>query len=90
MGMRFKVEPRDVPAEAAARRLGVDLSGFTERLPDLLTRGFPAPDATTGNFDLKAIDAWMDKRSGLGGIAAPAARDAASVVDERIRAMRHG
>lgn len=88
--MRFKVDPRDVPAEAAARRLGVDLSDFMDRLPDLLARGFPSPDPTTHNYDLKAIDAWMDRRSGLGALSTPIAKDAASVVAKRLEALHHG
>lgn len=84
MTIRFKVDPRDVPAEAAARRLGIALADFAERLPDLLARGFPAADPTTGNFDLKAIEAWMDRRSGLGVIAAPRARDANEIVPDRL------
>ena len=42
--MRFRVEPRDVPAEAAARRLGLSVAVFKEKLPDLYRRGFPKPD----------------------------------------------
>lgn len=88
--MRFRVDPRDVPAASAARRLGVALPAFEESLPDLIARGFPSPDPTTGNFDLKAIDAWMDRRSGLGPLASPVARDAAAVVGDRIAEMRRG
>lgn len=38
---------------------------FDAALPRLRARGFPAPDPDTGCYDLKAIDAWMDARSGL-------------------------
>ena len=31
-------------------------------LPGLLARGFPAADATTGNYDLDAIDLWRRQR----------------------------
>ena len=89
-GIRFKVDPRDVPAVVAARRLGLSLDVFNGRLPDLLARGFPPPDPTTGNFDLKAIDAWMDQRSGLGMIPQPVARDATAVGMSRIAEMGHG
>jgi hypothetical protein len=60
--MRFRVEPRDVPPDMAARRLGQTLAEFEVVLPNLLARGFPEPDRDTGNFDL---DATM-----LGGEAA--------------------
>jgi hypothetical protein len=54
-----------VPAEKAARRLHLTLAEFDAKLPELLARGFPRPDPTTGMFDLKAIEAWQDARSGL-------------------------
>lgn len=87
--MRFKVDPRDVPAEAAARRLGVAVRVFLERLPNLIARGFPAPDPDTGNFDLDAVDRWCDGRHPhlFGALSAPAARDAKSVVAGRIAAL---
>lgn len=86
--IRFPVQPRDVPAVKAARRLHLTLGEFQARLPRLIQRGFPRPDPDTGNFDLKAIDAWMDQRSGLsspdrltGDVSASDARD---LVSERL------
>lgn len=70
--MRFRVDPRDVPADKAARRLHLSPAEFARALPSLLDRGFPCPDPTTGMYDLKAIDEWMDRRhAGLTGPAAP-------------------
>ncbi len=60
--IRYPVEPRDVPAVKAARRLHLTLSEFQEMQSDLFSRGFPRPDPTTGNFDLVEIDRWMDGR----------------------------
>jgi hypothetical protein len=60
--MRFRVEPGDVPPEAAGRRLGLTAEQFHQKLPELLQRGFPPPDRTTGNFDLAAIDQWRMRR----------------------------
>jgi hypothetical protein len=60
--IRFRVEPRDVPIEKAARRLHLTKRQFGKILSELFSRGFPPPDATTGMFYLKAIDAWMDER----------------------------
>lgn len=60
--IRFIVEPRDVPPEKAARRLGLSLDRFEELLPRLLSRGFPPSDPDTGNYDLDAIDAWRSGR----------------------------
>ncbi len=91
MAIRFHVEPRDAPAAMAARKLGLTEVRFNECLPDLLARGFPSPDPTTGHFDLKAIDAWQDRRSGL-AIAIPEtmAKDATSVVGARLAGMGRG
>ena len=63
--IRFAVEPRYVPQVKAARRLHLTGSEFSAALEALLDEGFPAPCPITGHFDLKAIDAWMDKRAGL-------------------------
>jgi hypothetical protein len=60
--MRFSVEARDIPPEVAARRLGLTLDQFREKLPALLQRGFPAADPTTGNYCLEAIDQWRMRR----------------------------
>src|SRR5450631_2792594 len=62
--IRFRVDPRDVPAEKAARRLHLTPAEFGAKLPALLIRGFPGPDPTTGMFDLAAIDQWMTARHG--------------------------
>ena len=90
--MRFRVEPRDVPAEVAARRLGKSLAEFNAMLPNLLTRGFPRPDPDTHNFDLHAIDRWCDSRHAhLFGVGtAMQARDAGEVATDRIAKMRKG
>lgn len=56
--MRVRVEPRDVPPEAAGRRLGLTLKDFNEKLSNLIARGFPRPDPDSGNFDIVAADRW--------------------------------
>ena len=90
--MRFRVEPRDVPPDAAARRLGLTLDVFRDALPRLIARGFPAPDPDTGNLDLVAIDAWCDARHGhlFGATATVGARDARAVAKDRIAVLRGG
>jgi hypothetical protein len=60
--IRYKVEPRDVPASKAARRLHLRLEDFRLKLPELLKRGFPSADPTTGMYHLPAIDRWMEER----------------------------
>lgn len=67
----MRIEPRDVPAEKAARRLGLTMARFSGILPELRRRGFPAADPTTGHYDLKAIDAWMDRRSRIDDLTGP-------------------
>ena len=87
----FKIVPRDVPASAVARLLGVSEARFIDCLAILLARGFPGPDATTGNYDLKAVEAWQDRRSGLAGaVAINMAKDASTVFADRLKAMRNG
>src|SRR5258707_4999401 len=64
MAMRFKLPPGgDVPPVSAARRMGLSLDAFREALPELVSRGFPQADETTGNFDLDAIDVWRRTRN---------------------------
>jgi hypothetical protein len=89
--IRFRVDPRDVPAEKAGRRLHLTEADFLAKLPELLARGFPPPDPTTGMFDLAAIDEWMSRRHNLsaaGLTAEPKPRNAAEVYAER--RARHG
>lgn len=63
--LRFRVDPRLVPAAKAARRLGLTREQFVAALPALLLEGFPRACTVTGNFDLHAIEVWQDQRSGL-------------------------
>lgn len=89
--MRFRVEPRDVPSDVIARRLGKSATDFKAVLPNLIARGFPKPDPDTGNFDLVAVDKWCDGRHAhLFGGNQMQARDASTVAKDRIMAMRKG
>ena len=89
--MRISVEPRDVPATQAARRLGKSLADFEALLPRLIGRGFPEPDPDTGNFDLDAIDAWRRARHPhLFLTEAGRARDARAVVSARLSGTKIG
>jgi hypothetical protein len=81
--IRYPVMPRDVPAAKAARRLHLTAGKFEEMKDELFRRGFPRPDPTTGNFDLVAIDRWMDERHG--SPCADKARDARDVMAERLK-----
>jgi hypothetical protein len=92
--IRFSVEPRDVPPEKAARRLHLTLSQFELLQDNLFARGFPPPDPDTGMYDLRAIDAWMDRRNtitrgdGLTGASTP--RNAEEVFGDRARRLLNG
>jgi hypothetical protein len=90
--MRFRVEPRDVPPEVAARRLGLTAARFDEVRADLMARGFPAPDPSTGHFDLDAIDEWRKRRHPhlFHTPAGSGARDARNVVGERLARLTGG
>ena len=89
--IRHRVDPGDIPPIKAARRLGLTLDHFREKLPELLGRGFPPADPTTGNFDLEAIDRWRADRyvrpQYFEDGNPSAARDARKVVDERLTRM---
>lgn len=84
--VRFRVEPRDIAPDKAARLLGLTHAAFRDALPRLALRGFPAADPDTGNYDRKAIEAWMDLRSGLA--IAPEAQDAGLNFGARLGALR--
>jgi hypothetical protein len=89
--LRYKIDPRDVPASKVARRLGLTLVEFDRVKDDLFARNFPRPDPTTGNYDLVAVDAWQDARSGSAAPLTdePKARDAraAGMIAERARRL---
>lgn len=93
--MRFRLPPGgDCPPEAAARRIWLTLTEFNKQLPDLLQRGFPPADPTTGNYDLDAIDTWRRARhpqlfrQNLTPVST--ARDARDVVRARLAGIRDG
>lgn len=83
--IRFKVAPRLVPAVVAARRLGLVADTFLARLPELRREGFPAAVSVTDNFDLVAIDAWLDRRAGLA--ARETIADARDTINTRLSAF---
>jgi hypothetical protein len=89
--MRFRVEPRDAPRQAVARRLGLTEAEFDACYDNLIARGFPAPDPDTGNFDMHAVERWCDARHPHlfgGGASVMQARDASTVAKERIEKMK--
>ena len=87
-GVRYPVDPRMVPREKVARRLGVSFVVFNDKLAQLEAAGFPTPDPILGNYCLQAVDRWIDARSGLSS-PAEAVSDP-SIAMERIRAGAWG
>src|SRR5262245_46709470 len=98
--VRFGVDPRGIPPVKAARRLGLPLGAFEAKKAELHARGFPRPDPTTGNYDLNAIDAWLDRQQAIlqaddagaarseGLTGRPVARNAQEVFGARARRLR--
>ncbi|CAN7706427.1 hypothetical protein [Mesorhizobium sp. LjNodule214] len=84
--IRFSVEPRLVPPTKAARRLHLTLSEFDAKREALYRSGFPAPCDITGNYDLHAIEAWQDNRSGLASPAVTTS-NAAGIFAARLAAI---
>ena len=84
--IRFPVDPRLVPAQKAARRLHLTESDFLTKLSALQRIGFPAACPVTGHYDLQAIDAWLDRRAGLGACSG-AAIDARDGFEERLASL---
>jgi hypothetical protein len=81
----------DVTASIAAARLGLSLSEFEARQGELQQRGFPAPDETTGQYCMEAVDRWRLRRHARlfpELTAAAGAVDARTVVEDRLAAMR--
>ncbi len=94
MRYKFAAGTGDCPPIAAARVLWLSLEDFQRKLPELQKRGFPAPDPTTGNYDMDAIGAWRRSRyphlypDSL--TPATTARDARDVVADRVARIRGG
>jgi hypothetical protein len=59
------IEPRGWTVAQVAARLGVSASWFSEHREDLYINGFPRPDALTNRTDSRAVERWLDMRSGL-------------------------
>jgi len=80
--VRHRIDPLDIPAVKAARRLHLTLEQFRDKLPELIERGFPPPDPTTGNFFLPAIDNWMASRTGF--TTCTGSHDDVDIINNRI------
>lgn len=89
---RRRVGIGDVSPSEAAARLNLSLEAFREHLPELLCRGFPTADETTGQYDLAAIDRWrMSRNERLFPelTTSTGAEDASHTFSENMKAWRH-
>jgi hypothetical protein len=86
--IRFAIEPRLVPAQKAARRLHLTEAEFRQKLSDLLRAGFPAACSIAGHYDLKAIDAWLDARAGIGAYEGKPKRNVMDGLQERLAKIK--
>jgi hypothetical protein len=77
----------DGRTDEAAKLLGIGEGEFRAKLPQLERLGFPQPNPVTGMIDLDAVVAWRRQLHPqvYGLTVAPRARDAASVVRDRLR-----
>lgn len=59
--------PRGLLQREVGWYLGIGESRFRQLKPQLEREGFPKPDSITGRYDRRAIDLWLDQRSGIAG-----------------------
>lgn len=59
------VAPRLVATEGLAQYLGMTVPQFGQKQSDFSARGMPPPVISLGLYDLKAIDLWLDRLSGI-------------------------
>lgn len=63
---KFIPSPRSWNEFQVATRLNRGTEWFRSNRKALEAEGFPSRDTLLDGWDSKAIEAWMDKRSGLG------------------------
>lgn len=90
--MRFHVQPRCVPPQVAARRLGLTLAQFQDAVGTMRQSGFPLPDPVTGHYDLEAIDRYIERRNPelFGMVTSGEAVTDHNVIRGRLAALRSG
>ena len=80
----------DVATSVVAELLGLSVSEFEARRPELRERDFPEPDPTTGLYCIEAVDRWRLRRHARlfpELTTAPAAAHAEAVFDDRLRRL---
>lgn len=71
---KYIADPRIWNEFQVASRLNMGARSFKEKRPELEKQGFPKFDPLLGGWDSRAIELWLDARS---GIALPANSDEA-------------
>jgi len=61
----IRIEPRLLTASALARYLGRSPSWFYSHEAELRKKGFPDRIRSMNAWDKSAVDAWLDRQSGL-------------------------
>lgn len=59
------ITPRIWNETETAAHLGMCVTTFRTKLPQLLDAGFPARDQLLRGYDSRAVESWLDSRSGL-------------------------
>lgn len=72
---KFTFLPRLMTALDVATYLNRSEQWFAHKRPQMEAAGFPRPDPLLGLYDQRAVDQWLDRRSGL--VAASPANDSA-------------
>jgi hypothetical protein len=78
----------DVTTSVVAELLGLSVSEFEARRPELGERDFPEPDPTKGLYCIEAVDRWRLRRHARlfpELTTAPSAAHAEAVFNERLR-----
>ncbi|MER8437165.1 hypothetical protein NKH36_24245 [Mesorhizobium sp. M1312] len=90
--MADRIVPSCLTRAVAGGMLFTRTRAFSARLkmfsrsPALQMQGFPKACPITGNYDVVAIDAWQDRRSGLAG-AGSGAQSSAEIAKARLASL---
>lgn len=60
-----RISPRLASMEGLAAYLGMTVQQFGHKHNDFIERGMPQPVMVLGLYDLKAVDMWLDRMSGI-------------------------
>jgi hypothetical protein len=82
MPVRYRVDPRGVPEDKAALRLGLTPGQFQECRPRLFARNFPRPDPDTGMFGTRRRNGIISSSNSLLKTYAPVQKEAVRAADK--------